>query len=659
VIPARCVEGGATDDVRLRSGAARTTVRAMRRRLPLAIGLLAATLATLASLTLGCGPSGAGDDGDGCPDLCTALGWQKCLEPGVYADPVACEADQLCIPEVGCAVCNPGQEYCGADNEVWECNASGTAGTLVSACAAGEVCSNGDCKTPCERALDEPSNVGCDFWATDLDNEAVANFISNDAAAQQYSVVVANNNDYEVQVQVLKNAARVGEPVREEVVLAVTVAPRTVRQLDLPQREVDGTMGQNGPYRRGTGAHTFVSPHAYHVISSGPVVAYQFNPIVQQFSNDASILIPIQALGRHHYVFGWPTANPCGPPMGEFGYMDSIPDRTSITIVGVQDDTQVTVTPTHPIVGSSGDSGFAIPPTPAGTPLTFTVNRYDVVNLESDQPVVPLTQCFSMLDRDGDFTGSLVTSTKSVAVFTAHERGIGLGGATPPEPPGWDGDGCCTDHLEEQLFPTTAWGREFAIARSPVRSTNPGYKEPDVYRVLASEDGTVVTTSLGGEQATFTLDAGQFKPLWSDRGFTISSTLPITVGQVLVSQNRIPDGGTGDPSLLLVPAAEQFRKSYVFLVPSTFSKNYMVLAIPVGGSFTVDGRSLGEFADCVRAPIGVVAGTGYEQVTCLMSEGGHTVEGDQAFGLFVYGYYAVGSYSFAGGSDVRIINPID
>ena len=609
---------------------------------------------------IACGPNGGGDDdGGNCPNLCTALGWQRCVSPGVYDAPIACAADQLCIPDVGCAVCNPEQAYCGADNEIWQCNDAGTGGSMVSTCGAGEVCSNGDCKTPCERALDEPSNVGCDFWATDLDNEAFASFISNDAAAQQYSVVVANNNDHEVQVQVLKNAGRVGAPLQEEVVLAATVGARSVRQLDLPQRELDGTMGQNGTYRRGSGSHTFVSPHAYHVISSEPVVAYQFNPIVQQFSNDASILIPIQALGRHHYVFGWPTANPCGPPMGEFGYMDSIPDRTSITIVGVQDGTQVTVNPTHPIVASGGDSGFAIPATAAGTPLTFTINRYDVVNLESDQPVVPIQQCLSMLDRDGDFTGSLVTSTKPVAVFTAHERGIGLGGATPPDPPGWDGNGCCTDHLEEQLFPTTAWGREFAIARSPVRSTDPSYQEPDVYRVLASEDGTVVTTSLGGAQATFTINAGEFKPLWSDHGFTMSSTGPVTIGQVLVSQNRIPDGGTGDPSLLLVPAAEQFRKSYVFLVPRTFAKNYMVLAMPVEGSFTVDGRSLGEFPSCTRAPIGTVLGVPYEQVTCPVSEGGHTVEGDRSFGLFVYGYYAVGSYSFAGGSDVKIINPID
>ncbi len=618
--------------------------------------LIMAWLLSLAA----CGPAGGGDDdNDNCPNRCTSFGWERCVEPGVYEVPIRCEDGQICDVDLGCTVCLPDRAYCGADNEVWQCNGEGTGGALVMQCAAGEVCSNGLCTTPCQRALSEPSNVGCDFWAVDLDNEAVTSPVNNDAAAQQFSVVIANNQDYEVQIQVLKNAGRVGA-LQEDVVLNTTVAPHAIRQLDLPMREVDGTMGQNGPYRIGTGSHTFVSPHGYHVITSGPVVAYQFNPIIQQFSNDASILIPIQALGHHYYVFGWPTANFCGPPAGQFGHFESVPDRTSITILGVEDNTTVTVNATHPITASGGDSGFSIPATAAGQPFSFTVNRYDVVNLESDQPSVPIQECLSLTDRDGDFTGSLVTSTKKIAVFTGLERGIGYGGATPPPAPGWeDGETCCTDHLEEQLFPTTALGREFVVSRSPVRSTDPSWKEPDVYRVLASEDGVIVTTNLPAPLDSFTLDAGQFKALDSNRGFTVHATGAVTLGQVLISQQRIPQGGIGDPSLLIFPAAEQHRKDYVFLVPSTFTVNYFVLAKPITGTFTVDGQSLGELADCTRAPIGTAQGITYEQVTCRISEGKHTVEGSEPFGISVYGYYNVGSYAFAGGADVKIINPID
>jgi hypothetical protein len=55
----------------------------------------------------------------------------------------------------------------------------------------------------------------------------------------------------------------------------------------------------------------------------------------------------------------------------------------------------------------------------------------------------------------------------------------------------------------------------------------------------------------------------------------------------------------------------------------------------------------------------VVQGITYEQVTCRVAEGSHTIEGTEPFGLSVYGYYAVGSYAYPGGADVRIINPID
>jgi hypothetical protein len=42
-----------------------------------------------------------------------------------------------------------------------------------------------------------------------------------------------------------------------------------------------------------------------------------------------------------------------------------------------------------------------------------------------------------------------------------------------------------------------------------------------------------------------------------------------------------------------------------------------------------------------------------------MNEGVHTVSSDEPFGLTVYGYYNVGSYGYPGGSDVKIINPVE
>jgi hypothetical protein len=563
----------------------------------------------------------------------------------------------VCVQGLGCQLCVPGYFSCDGDT-VMLCTEDIT---LVPDhdCPPEQACIMGECRSKCDPDVLKPSNVGCEFWAVDLDNEAVTTMgMTNDAAAAQYAVAVANTNDFAVNVEVWQNTARVGQPVAESLVTTVTVAAHALEQINLPQREVDGCMGQNGVYVKGSGSGTFVSPHAYRIKSSGPVVAYQFNPVEQQYSNDASILIPTQTLGKFYYALGFPTVNPCGGSEPPF-QMDSIPDHTSLTIIGVYPNTVVTVNPTHPIMASGGDSGLVIPETPRGTPVSFTIGPYDVVNLESLQPITASPMdCMSFLDQDGDFTGSTVTSSMPVAFFTSNERGAGFGGAKPP---GWDTaeDLCCTDHLEEQMLPVTALGWKFVVSRSPVRST--GAPEPDIYRVLATVDNTVVTTSLPAPYDSFTLNAGEFKPFHAYDGFTIQSQGgAIMVGQYLVPQGFIEAGGTGDPSFTIFPAAEQHRKEYVFLVPRSWQHNYMVLAMPRTASVQIDGAPIGEFPpNCSVDPIGTLDATPYDALTCELLEGSHTVTSSLPAGLTVYGYFSVGSYAYPGGSDVKLINPVE
>ena len=598
--------------------------------------------------------------------MCSALGYQACND-GVLAPPVVCADGETCDPTVGCEVCPADTNYCGGptDQTVMMCNHDGTGGTVVQDCPVDTVCSMGTCKGPCDAALDHPSNVGCDFWAADLDNETdvIGGVVISDASAAQFAIVGANDNDYPVTVTVTKNGARVGQPIVEQVVATATIAPHFAQRIDLPQREVDGSMGQNGSYTRNSGTGTFVSPHAFHVVASSPIVVYQFNPIVQTFSNDASTLIPIQALGADYSIIGYPTANPCGTPGLP---IESIPDHTSVTIIPIEDNTHVTVTPTHPIVAAGGDTGIAVPATAKNTVLNLTLSRYDVANLESDQLTTDIFSCISA-GQDGDFTGTQIHSDKPVVVFTSAERGIGFGGApNVVYPPDWvaSGDGaddiCCTDHLEEQLFPITALGREFAIARSPIRSTDStGWVEPDIVRVVGTVDGTVVTTNLAAPFDSFTVDNHKQKTFAATKGFAMSATNAIEVASYLVPQHFVKHGYIGDPSQLLLPAAEQFRKDYVFLVPAEWTLNYIVVAKPTTATVMLDGMPLAMTMGCYTAPIGMVAGTPYEQTTCPATEGHHVVSAGQPFGLSVYGYFNVGSYAFVGGSDVKIINPIE
>ncbi|MBU1218319.1 IgGFc-binding protein [Myxococcota bacterium] len=602
--------------------------------------------------------SGTGDCTPGERD-CDGLTALYCNSIGQW-DQELCQIG--CSYETGCMTCTEGETYC-QENTVMVCDANGDLQTDHD-CDEMEYCVGGECVTRCHPALLTESNVGCEFWAVDLDNEAydmMGN--SNDAAAQQFAVAVANTNDYPVRVEIYRNSLRFEEGVLEVPVMPengvgnpVTVPAHGLVQIDLPQREVDGCMGQNSTYTKYSGSGTFASSHAYRLVSNAPVVAYQFNPIIQQFSNDASLLIPTQALGKNYYVMGYPTSNPCGDTMFP---MESIPDHTSVTIIGTEEETEVTIYPTHPIMASGGDSGIAIPEIQAGSSYTFTLGRMDVVNFESLQFIGGTLECIShMPEQNGDFTGTKIISTKPVAVFSSNERGS-VGGEAPP-PPDWDDNSCCTDHLEQQLFPTRSLGWKYVISRSPVRSTHSTYREPDIYKVLGTVDNTTVTTSLPSPDNQFTLGAGEARTFYAYDGFTMESTGgAIMVGQYIVSQGYVP-GGIGDPTFIVFPAVDQHREDFVFLIPTSFQDNYMVLAAPDSAQVTIDGNGLGEFQTvCVVTPIGIMNGVNYTQYTCPMDEGVHNIVSTEPVGLTVYGYYNVGSYGYPGGADVKVINPVE
>jgi hypothetical protein len=113
--------------------------------------------------------------------------------------------------------CVPDAYYCSGDT-VMICTADQE---LVPdhQCGDDQACVLGTCVSKCDPRVLTTSNVGCEFWGVDLDNETVDLIgMSNDAAAAQYSVVVANPNDFDVQVEIYQNTARVGEAMSEVIV---------------------------------------------------------------------------------------------------------------------------------------------------------------------------------------------------------------------------------------------------------------------------------------------------------------------------------------------------------------------------------------------------------------------------------------------------------
>jgi hypothetical protein len=591
-----------------------------------------------------------GGDGDGDGDATTGneTGGQECgycegtlfypCENGAPGQPVDCYLqDHVCTDELGCLPCAPGQNTCQG-NDVYTCTDTGEPGELVEECdsEAGEVCSEGTCANACQVADDTPSNIGCEFWAVDLPNTRGL----DDASKEPWGVVLANAGQTPADVIIERNIAPLGQPDNLVVLDQENVPPGLLKVVELPRAEITGWTPSTPEPPGPTG--TARTNNAFRIRSTAPIVVYQFNTFTNAFSNDASLLLPTSGLGTVHRVIGYPTANPI-----DLIPIAGIPDRSSVAIIGTQDGTSVTIRPSH----ATKSDMQSIPVGSPGEEIVLPLNQWEIINIASDGP-------------PGDMTGTVVEASKPVAVFSSGERAIApsYGPEDIPTPPGWDpqeSDLCCTDHIEEQVFPASSLGSRFVVAHSPERS-NGGWVEPDILRFMAVAEPATITTTLAPPHDSFTLQPGEMYETWAQSDIIVESTTPIMIAQILVSQ-AYTMAFIGDPSLTYFPPVDQYRERYVFLTPPTWTSNYFVLTTPY--MIGMDGPSMGNFTlnggelpgECVENVVGMLEGVEYWSIVCPIGEGAHLIEGDTNFGLTAYGYGPAGSYAYTGGADVKPI----
>ncbi|MBM4319053.1 MAG: hypothetical protein FJ125_03625 [Deltaproteobacteria bacterium] len=429
-------------------------------------------------------------------------------------------------------------------------------------------------------------------------------------------------------------------------VAEVFVGPAHLQVLNLARRDVNGTIK---------------APLAFRVQSSIPINAYQFNPLENQqvFSNDASLLLPISVLGKNYLV------------MSREQTFDIL--KAYLTVVAVwPGTTEVFVTPTVRTLPGPG-----IPALAAGQRRRFTLEQFDVLNIETNCPADDRGYC-----RTGDdLTGSEIFSDRIIAVFGGSEasNAPNTNHCSPHEEGEtgtcWDGETpcrdnadcdrfitCCADHLEMQLFPVETWGRRYIATKSYDRNL-----EDDVWRIMAQRDGTRVET-IPHQADIPVLDRGQHFEFESREHFEIRSSSAVLVGQFLAAEQAPDpnvrgreepgDAGTGDPAFLLAVPVEQYMDRYVVLAPDKYAFDYVSVTAPLGTSVLMDGAPIppGEFE---------VAGDGDYAVARLPIEDGiHTFlsvpeEGEamgRPIGVIVYGYDQYVSYAYPGGLSLHLIN---
>jgi hypothetical protein len=576
-----------------------------------------------------------------------------------------------------CTECIGGQSAC-FEQQVVACNPDGTRGEVLQTCdiTQGTACRAGLCQNLCVLAKTRRSNVGCEYWAVDLDNAMIS--ATSNAAGQQFAVVVSNAQpDVATEVHIYQDDGAPGDAPAPVEIQSATIAALNLQVFKLGPREIDGS--PEGEFN--TGTHTALTRHAYKITSNYPVVAYQFNPLenANVFSNDASLLKPREALTPStmglvpaYVVASWPqTIAATDDPNTNFNPFAPINLRAFLTIVGTAEGTKVRVHTTTGVVG-----GGPVQATPAFGVIDATLGAFDVLNLETG-------------DFNADFTGTVIDADGPIAVFTGGEASDAPHFATLSD------RRCCADHLEDQLDPLRTAGQKFAIAHTPSRTRavkQAGAEtgvvpEPDYVRfVAASNNGAIIKTTLPKPDNEIHLGKlGDFYEVTAYRDFIADADAPIAVVQVMASQDAagvkrgLPGG---DPSLLVLPPIEQFRSDYVFLTPDKYIFDFISVVAPPDAVILLDDIPLQNLV-CDMAPADGLTAKQRGSDTppfvvyrCQLSfpsidplktapdnvmpgvqnDGVHRLSATVPVGVVVVGFDNYVSYAYAGGTELNEIS---
>jgi hypothetical protein len=213
-----------------------------------------------------------------------------------------------------------------------------------------------------------------------------------------------------------------------------------------------------------------------------------------------------------------------------------------------------------------------------------------------------------------------------------------------------------------QLFPVKAWGKRYQASK-----TFPRNKELDVYRIIAAENNTKVTT-IPPQANIPVLEMGEWVDFESMDNFEVVASKPVMVGQFLAAEqapepnvNGVPqpgDAGIGDPAFILLVPVEQMRQDYVFLAPNKYELDYVTIVAPDGAKVwydckEIDPKKIVEECDPLDPDEFELFGTGEFMTTKFQIEDGvHRVYSDKPVGLYVYGYDQYVSYGYPAGLNI-------
>ena len=342
----------------------------------------------------------------------------------------------------------------------------------------------------------------------------------------------------------------------------------------------------------------------------------------------STLVLPTSALEQEYYVFSQQnTGGSNTPPYSEF------------TIVGVKDGTILEITPTQ--TNRNGTRQ-------ANSTFQITLNKGDVYQYQATN----------------DLTGTLIkaiTGCTPIAVFSGTTWSAYCEQGSSRTPSGGD-------NLYQQLFPVTAWGKNFVSA--PFYNTLNG--NTDIIKIIVSEDNTTITvngstTNANGTTLSNPYKKGSVITFYTKLASIIKASSPIAVAQYQTSQTcnltnpaQAAQGGSfqGDPEMTILNPIEQTLKDITVYsrlnsvsgVNTNIAKYFLNIIIKTADivGFTLDGNAISSLFKPIAD-----GEYSYAVVDVTNSTDQHRLIASGGFVAIAYGYGQVESYAYLAGTDLK------
>ncbi len=361
---------------------------------------------------------------------------------------------------------------------------------------------------------------------------------------------------------------------------------------------------------------------AIRVTGVKPIVVYSF--ITRTQASAATLCLPTNVLGKEYYS-------------ASFTQVSNESNANSyITIVGVEDNTSVEITPTASTV-----AGWI-----SNSTYTITLNKGQV------HQVLGITTGTNGVDLSGTKVKSVASSSggcKRIAVFSGSGK---LSISTP---------GCnagSADNLYQQLYPVASWGKKYL--------TVPSYGKPNNYfRIMRSDPATNVF--LNGTLIPAASFVNNYYQFFNNTPNLIESDIPVAVAQYFTSQN-CPTGVGGNPNpydpdmIVLNPVEQNINKVTLVNSPLTVSQtspnqphqHHIHVVMRNGGtgqsSFRLDG--VVPATSWITHP----ADPNYSYLYLSnVAQGNHSLYSDSGYNAIAYGYGSAETYGYSAGTNVKDI----